>query len=230
MYDGRVYDSKAEAIRASELALLKKSGHIDEWHEQVPFTLGDVPYRADFVVTSKATTWVEEVKGYETQRFRLIRRLWPKYGPCTMRIMKRKGNRWCIEHLEVSEMNERPDDPRRIIKAILAVVCDYYGVTFDDLKGRYKPARIADARRMAMAMIYNKTTWTNQEVGRLFEKHHSTVVLARQLYGPLKSDDYNMLCEKTDLRLHGKQPGAYNPGSVAERGAGPNNSVEETQT
>jgi len=99
-YRGVVYHSKAEAIRAAELDRIEAACNIDNWERQVKFRLGDVDYVADFVVRLGAEYWVEEIKGVETQRFKLIRKLWAKYGPCPMLIYKRKKDRWTIERLE----------------------------------------------------------------------------------------------------------------------------------
>ena len=49
---------------------------------------------------SDGTAWFEEVKGVETPAFRIVRKLWVKYGPCAMGIFKRKGIGWSVEWLE----------------------------------------------------------------------------------------------------------------------------------
>ncbi len=100
-----VYGSAAEAERAQELDLLLRGQVIMSWKRQVPFKLGDIKYVADFVVhgfnpRQVLVMWVEEIKGVETQRFKLVRRLWKLYGPFPMLIYKRRGKGWDVEHLE----------------------------------------------------------------------------------------------------------------------------------
>jgi hypothetical protein len=87
-YDGRLYDSKAEAARARELDLLKEAGGIRHWEPQPKFRLGpDFTYRPDFIVWhNDGTTEVEDVKGTETPTFRKTRKLWAKYGPVDLCI------------------------------------------------------------------------------------------------------------------------------------------------
>lgn len=99
-HDGVHYDSRAEATRAVELDLLVRGGVIDHWKRQVVFRLGpDFRTKVDFLVEADGKTWVEEVKGCEVD-FARVRRLWKKYGPCPMLVLKRKGNGWDKETIE----------------------------------------------------------------------------------------------------------------------------------
>lgn len=114
--DGKpvVYHSAAEAARAQELDLLLRSKVITGYERQVEFQLGEDAYVADFVVDGfnprrVPETWVEEVKGFETREFKRVRRLWKKYGPCTMIIYKRKGNAWVVERLEGAQTGDGGD-------------------------------------------------------------------------------------------------------------------------
>ena len=115
-YKGVVYDSRAEARRAAELDLLMtgKGPTLIAIIRQVRIPLGDdFASRVDFVVVRRLTDergqipWiqVEEVKGKETTDFRRVRELWPKYGPCVMRILKeRPGYGWDVEELVPESM------------------------------------------------------------------------------------------------------------------------------
>ena len=105
---GITYASKAESLRAAQLKLLVDScGWIVT--PQPRFTLGcpENVYIADFLVSDNegqwfhdcdpavnVTTWVEDVKGIETQKFRHDVKLWRKYGPCPLVILKHKGAGW----------------------------------------------------------------------------------------------------------------------------------------
>lgn len=97
-WNGRKYASKSEMHRAMELATLVKVGQIKSVREQPRFTLGHkaIVYVSDFEVFDGERTWVEEVKGKETPKFRMVRRLWPDYGPCPLLIFKRpkRGRGW----------------------------------------------------------------------------------------------------------------------------------------
>lgn len=69
---GRTYDSKAEARYAEKLALLKASGDVLFWLEQVPFILLGCKYRVDFqVFWAGGSVEFVEVKGMETAIWKL---------------------------------------------------------------------------------------------------------------------------------------------------------------
>lgn len=96
----RTYASKAEMLRALELDILRQQGVVRLVREQPVFKLGeDFTYRPDFVVgeASPGNDWAEDVKGHETKQFKTVRRLWAKYGPMPLRILKRKGSTWTVE-------------------------------------------------------------------------------------------------------------------------------------
>lgn len=107
---GRIYASTVEYQRAIELDLLIRSGDVTAWIPQVKVQLGeDFKTTVDFLVFSHrsapdglswSAAWFEEVKGVEMPSFRTVRRLWIKYGPCAMKILKRKGSGWRAEWLE----------------------------------------------------------------------------------------------------------------------------------
>lgn len=101
-YNGRLYDSKAEALRAKQLDDKKNMGLIIDWTPQVTFLLGipENKMRVDFVVWNlDGTAHVEEVKGAWTSKFRRDYKLWKRYGPIPLHVLKRKGNSWITEGL-----------------------------------------------------------------------------------------------------------------------------------
>ena len=81
--DGITFDSKAEANRYCELRAAKRAGTIQGFGIQPSFVLeGSVRYRPDFIVCDLGGhIWVEDVKGVETQAFRLKRKLWEQRYP-----------------------------------------------------------------------------------------------------------------------------------------------------
>lgn len=96
-YRGRTYDSKAEADRAAELDVMQRSDAIRAFVPQPALQLTDsVRYTADFlVVDCDGNAWYEDVKGVETERFRVIRQLWPSTAPLELHVLKRRrGGGW----------------------------------------------------------------------------------------------------------------------------------------
>lgn len=99
VYNGVRYASTAEADRAMTLDQYKGHGAIYWWIGQPRFRLGcpENVYVADFLVVGPKGTWVEDVKGKETAKFKKDKRLWMAYGPCDLWIIK--GGK-CVEVIE----------------------------------------------------------------------------------------------------------------------------------
>ena len=94
-YSGVMYDSKAEAQEAQNLDIGKSRGFITWVLRQVPIPLGpDFSTRIDFLVAYKRANGHvfvigREVKGVETREFKKVRKLWPKYAPFDLHVIKR---------------------------------------------------------------------------------------------------------------------------------------------
>ena len=80
------YDSKKESVRANELKLLERAGHISELQEQVSILLQErfkyngkweraIIYIADFVYIKDGIKIIEDVKGFRTDIFKLKRKM-----------------------------------------------------------------------------------------------------------------------------------------------------------
>jgi hypothetical protein len=100
--DGIIYDSKAEKLQAIVLNMKREGGELAWWLRQVTVQLGpDFKTRIDFLAAEwycacgsndqnvATTVYGVEVKGFETAQFRQVRRLWPKYGPFPLHVVKR---------------------------------------------------------------------------------------------------------------------------------------------
>lgn len=92
--DGLAFDSKAEASRYCELSLLEQTGAISGLALQPSFQLlpsykrggkmvRGITYTADFSYIENGVTVIEDVKGVETETFRLkwkwVQYLYPEY-------------------------------------------------------------------------------------------------------------------------------------------------------
>lgn len=101
IYDGFVFDSKAEARRYAELKILEKAGLIKDLVRQPRYTLQDsfkcrgktyrpITYIGDFRYTERATgaVVVEDVKGYKTDVFKIKEKLFRhRYLDIELRII-----------------------------------------------------------------------------------------------------------------------------------------------
>ncbi|MGE4197648.1 MAG: DUF1064 domain-containing protein [Phycisphaerales bacterium] len=99
-HDGILYDSRKEAKRAQELDLLKQAGQIRGWTRQVKFRLG-CPENVcviDFLVfATDGTVWAEDTKGKETSKFVRDKKLWRRYGPCPLHVLKGRRDSYVID-------------------------------------------------------------------------------------------------------------------------------------
>ena len=98
--DMYVFDSIAESRRYKELALLQQAGKITELQLQPKFLLQEsfrkngktyrkIEYIADFMYEENNKIIVEDVKGKETEVFKLKRKLFEKkYPALELRIIK----------------------------------------------------------------------------------------------------------------------------------------------
>lgn len=98
-YNGRTFDSKGEAARAAELDLMLKNGLISDLNFQPDYRLTDaaIRYRADFSYIRDGKLYAEDFKGVETDRFKMIKKLWLYYGPVTLLIYDKSGFREKID-------------------------------------------------------------------------------------------------------------------------------------
>lgn len=81
--DGVRFDSKAEAGRYLALKAMRASGKILWFSRQPSFLLpGGVRYMPDFLVCDAAgLIWAEDVKGVETEAFKIKKKLWEDAFP-----------------------------------------------------------------------------------------------------------------------------------------------------
>ena len=98
--DMYVFDSIAESVRYKELKLLEQAGEISELTLQPRFLLQEafrkngksyrkIEYVADFQYIEKGKTIVEDVKGIQTDVFKLKHKIFEKlYPDLELRIIK----------------------------------------------------------------------------------------------------------------------------------------------
>lgn len=112
-YNGTTYHSKMEASRAAELDMLLRGKVIDKWTRQVAVKLGEdfqtvVDFKVTYIINNRFVVGYEEIKGFETPAFKQVRRLWKKYGPAKLQIMKRSGKGWKTEVITPDRMDNKP--------------------------------------------------------------------------------------------------------------------------
>lgn len=102
-FDGKVYDSKAEMLRAKQLRSYINMDLTYEVVEQPRVSLGcrENIYVPDFLVIGPNGSHYEDVKGMETAAFKKNKKLWAKYGRLPLHILTRqRGGGWNTEIIE----------------------------------------------------------------------------------------------------------------------------------
>lgn len=74
---------------------------------------------------------------------------------------------------------------RMNVIVICKVVCDHYGVTLDDLFSTRRWQPLARARQDAMCLIRRLVGLSYPQIGRIFDRDHTTVLYACRVAGSL---------------------------------------------
>ena len=75
-------------------------------------------------------------------------------------------------------------DEKQTLNTILYMVCTYYGIEPDDVKGKNRSRNLVIARQMYsnLARVYTRSTW--KLIGSIINRDHSTIIYS---YGQVKS-------------------------------------------
>jgi hypothetical protein len=92
-HSGYYFASKGEAALFDILRLRELSKEITDLKCQVSvyLTKSRIQYIADFSHNENGETVYDEYKGFETDVWRIKRRLWKNYGPGVLRVYKKRG-------------------------------------------------------------------------------------------------------------------------------------------
>ncbi len=63
-----------------------------------------------------------------------------------------------------------------IVEKSIKIVCDYYGVTEEDLKSNKRNSNISNARQAAIYILRKLTELSLKDIGNLFNRNHATVL------------------------------------------------------
>jgi chromosomal replication initiator protein len=72
---------------------------------------------------------------------------------------------------------------------ICLVVANYYNISLAELKSNTRKRRIALPRMIAMYFMYGRTSMTLLQIGKMFNRDHSTVIHSRTLINDLLKVD-----------------------------------------
>lgn len=101
-----------------------------------------------------------------------------------------KGDRIEFEDEKVKQMNHAND--KSVLDMIVQYVSEKLGVEVDALFGRSRKREIAYARQLCIYLIKRKTKFTFSDIGRYFNRDHTTVIHSINAIKDLMDVDKNV--------------------------------------
>ena len=101
---------------------------------------------------------------------------------------------------EACEMCGAPARPRLLISHIQATVAAYYGIPAEAMTSRQQYARVARPRQLAMFLANELTDHSIAEIGRRFNRDHTTAMHALKAVGKRIECDPQVLIDVEVLR------------------------------
>jgi chromosomal replication initiator protein len=95
-----------------------------------------------------------------------------------------------------------PDERETTPSDIIRFVAQHYGIRVADLKGRSNRRSIALPRQVAMYLIREILDLSFPEIGRIFSKHHSTVMYAVDAISKMRRSNPDFDSTLTSFREH----------------------------
>lgn len=92
--EGQSFPSRLEANVYAYFKLQEKLGNVSNLERHPTYVLSEanIRYKCDFKATDKlGFEFAIEAKGVNTDRFRMIKKLWKTYGPYRLEIWKARG-------------------------------------------------------------------------------------------------------------------------------------------
>jgi chromosomal replication initiator protein len=95
-----------------------------------------------------------------------------------------------------------PDEREASPADIIRFVAQHYGIRVADLKGRSNRRSIALPRQVAMYLIREILEISFPEIGKIFAKHHSTVMYAVETIQKMRQSNPDFDATLTSFRDH----------------------------
>lgn len=94
-------------------------------------------------------------------------------------IFKQTGIKGRVVFYPDSETKQPPISP----EVVTDIVCKRLNVNYEDVFKKTRLRKIAEARQIAMYLAYNYSEMSLKQVGRFFNRDHSTVLYAKDMVG-----------------------------------------------
>lgn len=120
----------------------------------------------------------------------------------TIAYAQLKNSRITVDVVRLALFELLPDERATSPSDVIRFVAQHYGVRVADLKGRSNRRSIALPRQVAMYLIRDILELSFPEIGRIFSKHHSTVMYAVDSVQKMRQSNPDFDATLTSFREH----------------------------
>ena len=120
----------------------------------------------------------------------------------TIAYAQLKNSKITVDVVRLALFELLPDERATSPSDIIRFVAQHYGVRVADVKGRSNRRSIALPRQVAMYLIRNILEMSFPEIGRIFSKHHSTVMYAVDSVQKMRQSNPDFDATLTSFREH----------------------------
>jgi chromosomal replication initiator protein len=120
----------------------------------------------------------------------------------TIAYAQLKNSKITVDVVRLALYELLPDERATSPSDIVRFVAQHYGVRVADVKGRSNRRSIALPRQVAMYLIRNLLELSFPEIGRIFSKHHSTVMYAVDSVQKMRQSNPDFDATLTSFREH----------------------------
>jgi chromosomal replication initiator protein len=120
----------------------------------------------------------------------------------TIAYAQLKNSKITVDVVRMALYELLPDERATSPSDIIRFVAQHYGIRVADLKGRSNRRSIALPRQVAMYLIRNILELSFPEIGKIFSKHHSTVMYAVDNVQKMRQSNPDFDATLTSFREH----------------------------
>ncbi len=120
----------------------------------------------------------------------------------TIAYAQLKSSKITVDVVRLALFELLPDERATSPSDIIRFVAQHYGVRVADLKGRSNRRSIALPRQVSMYLIRDILELSFPEIGRIFSKHHSTVMYAVDTVQKMRQSNPDFDATLTSFREH----------------------------
>jgi len=120
----------------------------------------------------------------------------------TIAFAQLRSSRISVDVVRMALFELLPDEREATPADVIRFVAQHYGIRVADLKGRSNRRSIALPRQVAMYLIRDILELSFPEIGKIFSKHHSTVMYAVETIQKMRQSNPDFDATLTSFREH----------------------------